>query len=84
MLARHASVAHADAMQPQKLSTYHPRSSVMCLDVVLEMSFGDSLNVLSRSQNGSTKGSVLESSCMEVVEDHFLCLSLNLQISNFI
>ena len=55
----------------------------MCLNVVLQVIFGDGLNVLSRPKNGSTKRSVLESSCMQVVENNFLCLTLNLQAVSY-
>lgn len=61
------------------ISPYHPRSSVMCLNVALQMLFSDCLDVLCRSKNSSTQRSVLESSCMQMVKYNLLCLSLNLQ-----
>ena len=51
----------------------------MCLYIVLEMLLGDSLNILGRSKNCSTKRSVLERSRVQMVEDNFLGLPLNLQ-----
>lgn len=61
-----------------KILQYRPGSRVVCLYIVLEMLLGDSLNILGRSKNCSTKRSVLECSCVQMVEDNFLGLPLNL------
>ena len=51
----------------------------MCLYIALEMIFSDCLNILSRSKNSSTQRSVLKRSCMQMIENNFLSLPLNLQ-----
>lgn len=43
------------------------------------MIFSDCLNILSRSKNSSTQRSVLKRSRMQMIENNFLSLPLNLQ-----
>ena len=57
---------------------YHSRSRVMLLNVVYEILFGDRLDIISRTQDWPAKRSILECSCMEMIEYNFLRLSLNL------
>lgn len=51
----------------------------MSWNIVLKMSFGDCLNIFSRSQYGSTQRGVLKCGCMQMVKNNFFHLPLHLQ-----
>jgi hypothetical protein len=56
----------------------HAVSSVIALDVVGQLGSGDVENIFTRAQDGAAEALVLESSGVEVIENNFLDLLLDL------
>ena len=59
-------------------TAYHAGRCVVCLNVVHQIIASQGPDVLSRAQDCSAQGTVLEGCCMQVVKDNLLCHTLNL------
>ena len=66
--------------QPSNDHTRHYalRTSIVVLDVVLDVSLGDALDILSGAQDGAAQGRLLEGSCVQMVKHQLSRVTVDL------